>query len=364
LHRVDDDHDHSSSSEPNTGITSLHANAHGSGILDRLQEAIPFFHGHTHGDLQLDEALESSDRGIRALQASLLLLAGTALFQVVVVLMSGSVALLSDTVHNFTDAMTAVPLWIAFSLGRRVANRRYTYGYGRAEDVAGVLIVLFILSSAIFAVYESYDHLVNPRPLENLGWVIAAALIGFAGNEAVALLRIRVGREIGSAALVADGQHARIDGLTSLAVLGGAAGVLAGFERADPIVGLAISAIILFIVKDATVAMWHRLMDAIDPEVIADIESVATATIENMAGVQTVSDLRVRWLGHKLQAEMSITVDEEMSTRSSHHCAEEVRHALFHARPQLTSIIVHIEPDGRGGDDPHRITAHHEGSNQ
>jgi cation diffusion facilitator family transporter len=320
---------------------------------------VPFLHGHQHGDLPLDEALESNERGIRALKLSLLLLGATALFQLAVVLMSGSVALLSDTVHNFTDALTAVPLWIAFSLGRRAASRRYTYGYGRAEDVAGVLIVLFILSSAIFAAYESYDHLVHPRELDNLGWVIAAALIGFAGNEAVAVLRIRVGREIGSAALVADGQHARVDGLTSLAVLGGALGVLAGFERADPIVGLLISAVILIIVKDAAVAMWHRLLDAIDPDVIQDIETVAQSTIAPIEGVRSVGDLRVRWLGHKLQAEMSITVDEEMSTRRSHDCAEEVRHALFHARPQLTSIIVHVEPDGRDGDDPHRLTAHH-----
>ena len=340
-------------------IAHEHADGHGSGPLALLAGFVPFLHGHKHGDLPLDEALESSERGIRALKLSLLLLGATAMFQLAVVLMSGSVALLSDTVHNFTDALTAVPLWIAFSLGRRAASRRYTYGYGRAEDVAGVLIVLFILSSAVFAAYESYDHLVHPRELDNLGWVIAAALIGFAGNEAVAVLRIRVGRDIGSAALIADGQHARVDGLTSLAVLGGALGVLAGFERADPIVGLLISVIILFIVKDAAVAMWHRLLDAIDPEVIQDIETVAQSTIAPIEGVRSVGDLRVRWLGHKLQAEMSITVDEEMSTRRSHDCAEEVRHALFHARPQLTSIIVHVEPDGRGGDDPHRLTAHH-----
>ncbi len=135
------------------------------------------------------------------------------------VLISGSVALLADTIHNFSDALTAVPLWIAFALGRRAASRRYTYGYGRAEDVAGVVIVGMIFFSALVAAYESYQKIVNPQPLSNLGWVMVAAVVGFLGNEAVAIFRIRIGREIGSAALIADGQHARVDGITSLAVL-------------------------------------------------------------------------------------------------------------------------------------------------
>ena len=336
-----------------------HGHEHSSGFWGRLTELVPFFGGHTHGELPVDEALESSERGIRTLQLSLVLLAATALFQVIIVLISGSAALLSDTVHNFTDALTAVPLWVAFSLSRRKASSRYTYGYGRAEDIAGVFIILAILASALFAAYESYDHLVHPRSLNNVGWVIGAAIAGFIGNEAVALLRIRTGREIGSAALVADGQHARADGLTSLAVLLGALGVLAGWRQADPLVGLLIAAAILYIIKDVSVQMWHRLMDAIEPEVVRDIENTARSTVAGVEGVEGISNLRVRWLGHKLQAEMSLTVDQDMSTRLSHDHAEEVRHALFHARPQLTSVIIHVEPDGHGGDDPHRLTSHH-----
>src|SRR5262249_46233929 len=155
--------------------------------------------------------------GIRALKVSLAGLAVTAILQVVVVMVSGSVALMADTIHNFADALTAVPLAIAFSLGRRKPNKRYTYGYGRAEDLAGVFIVFMIALSAVIAAWEAIRRLVNPEDVHHVGWVIAAGLIGFAGNELVAVYRIRVGRDIGSAALVADGLHARTDGLTSLA---------------------------------------------------------------------------------------------------------------------------------------------------
>jgi cation diffusion facilitator family transporter len=184
---------------------------------------------------------------------------------------------------------------------------------------------------------------------------MVAAIVGFLGNEAVAVLRIRVGRQIGSAALVADGQHARVDGLTSLAVLVGALGVLAGFRLADPLVGLLITVAILFIVKDTAITMWRRLMDAVEPEVVDNIERTAAA----VPGVEGVHDVRVRWLGHKLQAELHATVDEELPTRESHRIVEEVRHALFHAQPRLAVVNVHVDPCGHGGEDAHALTAHH-----
>jgi len=323
-----------------------------------LREAIPFLHGHSHGEANVDAALETSERGIWALKVSLLGLGATALFQVIVVLVSGSVALLADTIHNFSDALTAVPLWIAFALGRRAASRRYTYGYGRAEDVAGVVIVGMIFFSAMVAAYESYQKIVNPQPISNLGWVMVAAVVGFLGNEAVAIFRIRVGREIGSAALIADGQHARVDGITSLAVLLGALGVLAGFPLADPIVGLLITVAILFIVKDTAVIMWHRLMDAVEPEVVDNIERVAST----VPGAQDVHGVRVRWLGHRLQAELHITVNEELPTLEGHRISEEVRHELLHAQPKLAVVNIHVDPCGHGGKDPHALTAHHDSS--
>lgn len=311
-----DDHGH----DYEHGHGHGHEHDHDHVMLGWLREAIPFLHGHSHGEANVDAALESSARGIWALKVSLLLLGATALFQLVIVLISGSVGLLADTIHNFGDALTAVPLWIAFVIGRRVATRRYTYGYGRAEDVAGVFIVVLIFVSAVVAAYESIQKIIHPQPLSNVGWVTAAAVIGFLGNEAVAQFRIRVGREIGSAALIADGQHARVDGFTSLAVLVGALGVLLGFPMADPIVGLLITITILFIVKDTVRTMWHRLMDAVEPEVVDVIERTAAAVPD----VEDVHDVRVRWLGHKLGAELHATVDETLSTRESHEIAEEV----------------------------------------
>jgi cation diffusion facilitator family transporter len=253
------------------------------------------------------------------------------------------------------DAVNGIPLWIALIVSRRAATRRYTYGYGRAEDLAGVFIVLLIAVSAVVAGYESYQRFVNPEPLRYVWWVIAAAVIGFVGNEAVGLFEMRIGREIGSAALIADGKHARVDGLTSLAVIGGAAGSLLGFPLADPIIGLLITIAIVFITKDTAVLMWHRLMDAVDPELVDDIERVA-ATVP---GSQAVHDVRVRWLGHKLHAELHVTVNEDLSTRDSHQIAENVRHALFHAQPRLAVINVHVDPCDHHGIESHSMTEHH-----
>ncbi len=353
-HRPDHRHDHSHSHDDHSHPHTHHD--HGSGLGAMIREAVPFLHGHSHGEVNIDSALEASKRGIWALKVSLIVLLITALLQVVVVVISGSVALLADTIHNFSDALTAVPLAIAFLLGRRAATRRYTYGYGRAEDIAGVIIVLMILASALVAGYESYEKFVNPKPLVYVGWVMMASIIGFLGNEAVAVFRIRIGREIGSAALIADGQHARIDGFTSLAVFLGALGSALGFPIADPIVGLLITVAILFIVKDTVVAMWQRLMDAVDPSIVNDLEKAA----QEVHGVEKVDDIRVRWSGHRLLAEMHITVNEDLPTRASHSIAEEVRHALFHVQPKLIEVTVHVDPCGHCGENPHEVTAHHQ----
>lgn len=347
-HHGHEHHDHHDHSHPHE-----HEGHHGT--LGWLLDAIPFLHGHSHGEANVDQVLETSNRGIWALKVSLVGLFLTALFQLTVVLLSGSVSLLADTIHNFSDALTAVPLWIAFTLARRPANRRYTYGYGRAEDIAGVIIVLMIFASSLVAGYESYQKFLHPEPLRYVWWVIAAALIGFVGNEAVAIFRIRIGKEIGSAALVADGQHARVDGLTSLAVLFGALGSLLGFPLADPIIGLLITIAILFIVKDTVVTMWRRLMDAVDPQMVDEVEREALA----QAGVMDVHDVRMRWIGHKLHTELHITVDEDLPTLQSHQIAEQVRHALFNAESKFAAVTVHVDPCGHSGIDPHALLAHH-----
>jgi len=312
-------------------------------------------HSHETAD-KLDAALESSAQGMRALWVSLAVLGATALAQAAVVAVSGSVALLGDTVHNAADALTAVPLGIAFVLGRRAANRRFTYGYGRAEDLAGLVIVLTIAASAAFAAWAAVGRLLDPRPVTDLPAVAAAALVGFAGNEWVARYRIRVGRRIGSAALVADGLHARTDGFTSLAVLLGAAGSALGLRLADPVVGLAITAAIVLVLRDAAREVLRRMLDAVDPALVDRAERAALA----VPGVRSVGELRLRWVGHRLRAELAVVVNGEATLRQAHAIAVAAEHALLHALPRLTAALVHADPAPVPGErDPHLALAHH-----
>jgi cation diffusion facilitator family transporter len=336
-----------------------HEHAHGTaGRLARWRHRMAHMvkpHSHEAAD-KVDSALESSARGLRALWTSLAVLGVTAVAQAVVVLVSGSVALLGDTVHNAADALTAVPLGIAFVLGRRAATRRFTYGYGRAEDLAGIVIVLTIAASAGFAAWSAVDRLFNPRDMGHIGVVAAAAVVGFLGNECVARYRIRVGREIGSAALVADGLHARTDGFTSLAVLLSAGGAALGWRVADPIVGLLITLAILLVLRDAAREVFRRIMDAVDPALV----EAADAALRTVPGVREVGELRLRWVGHKLRAEVAVVVDGELSVRAAHQVAVEAEHALLHAVPKLTTALIHADPEpAPGEDDPHLALAHH-----
>lgn len=331
--------------------------AHG-GRLARLRHTARHLltpHSHESAD-KTDPALESSAKGMRALWVSLAVLGATALAQVVVVILSGSVALLGDTVHNAADALTALPLAVAFVLGRRAATRRFTYGYGRAEDVAGIVIVLTIAASAVFAAWTAVDRLLDPQRISYLPAVAAAAVVGFLGNEWVARYRIRVGREIGSAALVADGLHARTDGFTSLAVLLGAGGAAIGWRLADPIVGLLITAAIVLVLRDAAREVFRRVMDAVDPALVDAAELALLA----VPGVRAVGELRLRWIGHRLRAEVAVVVDGELTVRQAHHVAVEAEHALLHAVPKLTAALVHADPAaGPGEADPHAVLNHH-----
>ncbi|MEV4019472.1 cation diffusion facilitator family transporter [Nonomuraea angiospora] len=312
--------------------------------------------GHTHDSAdKTDAALETSSRGMRVLAVSFVVLMVTAAVQAVIVVASGSVALLGDTLHNVADALTAVPLAIAFSLGRRAATRRFTYGYGRAEDLAGIVIVLLIAASAAMAGYEAVTRLLNPQDLRAVGWVAGAAVVGFAGNEWVARYRIKVGREIGSAALVADGLHARTDGFTSLAVLLGAGGAALGFPLADPIVGLLITFAICFVLRDAAREIYHRLMDAVDPALVDRAEHILGA----VDGVHHVGSVRLRWIGHSLHAEVEIQVDHDMSVVDAHAVAVEAEHRLIHELPRLRAATVHTDPHGPAGADHHASLSTH-----
>jgi cation diffusion facilitator family transporter len=325
-----DDHGHSHGHD--------HDHDHPKGLRGAIKE---IFAPHSHDAADsVDSALESSAAGIRAVKISLLVLGLTAIAQIIIVIFSGSIALVADTIHNFSDALTAVPLWIAFALSTKAATRRYTYGFGRVEDLAGLFVVAMITLSAIIAGYEAIMRLIHPQPIEHVAWVALAGLLGFIGNEWVALYRIRVGRRIGSAALVADGLHARTDGFTSLAVLVGAAGVALGFPLADPIVGLLITVAILAVLRTTVRDVFRRLIDGVDPKFI----DTAKAALAAQPGVRSVHSVRMRWIGHRLHADAELDIDPKLSLAEAHRIAHDSEHDLIHAVPKLTTAIIHAYP--------------------
>jgi cation diffusion facilitator family transporter len=315
-----------------------HGHDHHGGLRGVLSD---IFRPHSHDSADsFDSALESNERGTRAVRISFVALLATSVIQLVIVVATSSIALLADTIHNFSDALTAVPLFLAFRLSRRSPNRRYTYGYRRAEDFAGMFVIVMITLSAVVAAWEAATRLVHPHKLEHLGALFIAGLAGLVGNELVALYRIREGNAIGSAALVADGYHARTDGFTSLAVAVGAVGVWAGFDRADPIVGLGISIAIFAVLRGAARQVWYRLMDAVDPAIIDRIETSAAA----VSGVKNVHTAHARWLGHRLVAEVSVAVDGSLAVTDGHAIAAEVSHQLLHEVRHLDEVHVHVDP--------------------
>jgi cation diffusion facilitator family transporter len=318
--------------------------AHDSSVWSRVTHAISgFAGGHSHDTAdQVDEVLEADADGRRALLISLAGLAGTAGIQAVVVLLSGSVALLGDTLHNVADALTAVPLLIAFRLARRPPNKRYTYGYGRAEDLAGLFVIAMIALSSALAGYEAIARLIHPRDVGYLWAVAAAAVVGFIGNEVVARYRIAVGRRIGSAALVADGLHARTDGFTSLAVLLGAGGVGLGWRQADPMIGLGITVAILGVLRSAVRQVGARLMDAVDPGLVER----ASAAVTSVTGIGEVRELRIRWIGHTLRAEVDVTVPAELTVTEAHDLAHYAEAHLLDQVRRLSAATVHTSPAG------------------
>jgi cation diffusion facilitator family transporter len=316
-----------------------HEHEHGhDGLLARLLHMV---RPHSHDPSQsTDQALEASEEGKRAVLVSLAVLGVTALIQAGVVVLSGSVALLADTVHNLSDALTAVPLWVAFTLARRPPSRRFTYGLGRVEDLAGLVVVLMIAASAVVAAWESIRKIGDPTPVSHLWVVVAAGVVGFLGNEIVAVYRIRVGTRIASTALVADGRHAQADGLTSLGVVVGAIGVALGYPVADPLVGLLITVAILVILYGAVRDVGRRLLDGVDPGLVTRAESV----LGGVPGVVDVHEVRMRWIGHRLRADAVLAVDPRLDVGQGHDIATAAGATMKGALPQLDAVTVHIEP--------------------
>jgi cation diffusion facilitator family transporter len=329
---------------------NIQGHAHGEQASEGLGHAVG--HGHTHGIV--DPEITTTARGLWALKWSFVALFATALIQLAVVILSSSVALLADTIHNFGDAATAIPLGIAFLFARRPPSPRFTYGFGRVEDLAGLAVILTIAGSAVVAAYEAIQRLVHPRPVSHLGAIVAASIIGFLGNEAVAIFRIRAGKQIGSAALIADGYHARTDGWTSLAVLVGAVGVHFGYPIADPIIGLVITVAILGVVWGSVKIVFSRMLDGVEPEIIDQAQAIA----REVNGVTDVTDVRARWLGHRLRAEVNISVRPELTVTAAHKIAKAVEHQLEHHVQFLSGAIIHVDPATNAGESAHRQGPH------
>jgi cation diffusion facilitator family transporter len=328
-----------------------HAHSHN----DPHEHSHEHSHSHTHG--AIDPSILDTQQGIAAVKWSFLGLLVTALLQLAIVFLSNSTALLADTIHNFTDAATAFPLWIAFTLAHCKPTKRFTYGYGRVEDLAGLMVILAIASSAVGAAYVAIDRLFHPQTVGYIGAVMGASVIGFLGNEVVARIRIRAGQKIGSAALIADGFHARADGFTSLSVLIGALGVWLGYPLADPLVGLFISIVICRVVWQSSKSVFTRLLDGIDPVVIEEIKDAML----RVPGVHEVMEVRVRWLGHRMHAEVNMTVNSDLSIERGHEIATEARHEVLHRLRYLSNATIHLDPMNASGEEHHRIAQHAHG---
>ncbi|MGZ0152842.1 cation diffusion facilitator family transporter [Kribbella sp. WER1] len=346
-------HDHKHPHDDHEPAGHGHGHDHHDGFLGKLKEIfVP--HSHDSAD-KVDSALEASKEGMRCLKISFAGLIVTALIQTVIVIYTNSVALLGDTLHNYADALTAIPLAVAFLVGRRLATRSYTYGFGRAEDLAGIIVVVLIALSSAYAGYEAVMRFIHPSDVRHVGVLIIAGVVGFLGNEVVAQYRIRTGKRIGSAALVADGLHARTDGFTSLAVVLSAIGAWLGFPLADPIIGLLITIAILFVLRDAAREVYRRLMDAVDPALVDRTEQVIRST----PGVVDVSAVHLRWIGHALRAEARITVDSSSSLIDAHHISHQVEHDLVHGVHRLSSATIHPEPLPHDSAAAHDLVSHH-----
>lgn len=319
-------------SHSHTHAEDAHGHTHRHGLLGWFDNIFGA-HSHDHRELAADRSFANNKAAVRTVWLALGALAVTSILQVAIVAISGSVSLLADTAHNIGDAANSVPLLIAFYIARRAATKRFTYGYGRGEDVAGILIVVSILVSAGIVFWESFNRLIDPEPMRNIGWVAAAGIIGFAGNSAVAVMQIRMGNRIGSEALVSDGLHARTDGLTSLAVLVAAGGAWLGAPLVDPIIGLVIGVAILFISWDAMKRIGGRLMDSVDPELTEQVE----IAVCNRPTVQSINVLRLRWIGHRLHGDLRVTVADEADAWEA---VADIRHQLGHDVPQLDDLVI------------------------
>jgi len=305
-------------------------------------------HGHVHG------VAMGHDRGaLRVVAISSLVLAGVAALELTAAALSGSAAVFADGLHNLGDVSTTVALAGAFILSRRAPTRRFPYGYHRGEDLAGLVVLGLIVASAVASGVTSIEHLVHRPRLANIPLALVVALVGFAGNEAVAQYKTAAGRRMGSMALVADGRHSRLDGLASLGAAVGVLGALLGAPMLDPIAGLALTGVIAVVAWETGRTVTGRLLDEADASLVATIETVARTT----PGVLAVSEARARWLGRRVLAELTLELAPDAPLSRAHALGEEVRHRLYHRIDPLAEVIVHLDPAGDAT--AHQAVSHH-----
>jgi len=303
--------------------------------------------GHGHGISAYGER-----DAVRAVIISAVALGIAAVVEFAASLSGHSAGILADALHNSGDVLTTGILLASFWLGRRPATRRFPAGFGRIEDVATILIVLVIVVTAGAAAWASIAKLLNPQPVGNVPFGIVAAAVGVVANLAVSEYKVRVGRSLHSSALEADGVHSRIDALVSAGAGIGIGLAAAGFGWADPVAGLAITGMILFILAGTVRDLFYRMMEAVDPEVIAEIEEHALS----VRGVLGVHDVRARWIGREMSVVLHVDCDPGLSLRRAHALAVEVEHAVGHAIP-AGRLDVHMDPGT--GHHHHEVDAAH-----
>jgi len=284
---------------------------------------------------------------IRAVVVSAVALGLAAVAEISASILSGSASVLADGLHNAGDVMTSFILLFTFALVRRPATRRFSSGYGRFEDVATLLIVVVIIITAAIAAAESVAKLLHPVTYSNIPLSLAAALIGVVANLGVSEYKVRVGRGIGSESLEADGIHSRIDALVSAGAFAGIGLAGLGLTIADPILGILITVAIVFALAGTVKQLYYRMMDAVDPTIIDELTSSATA----VPGVLAVHDVRVRWVGRELVAVMHVDMDPKSTLENAHAIAMRVEDAVCHEVP-AARLEIHMDP----GTTPHTHT--------
>jgi cation diffusion facilitator family transporter len=272
----------------------------------------------------------------RAMAVSAAGLAVTALLELGLAVVTGSVALLGDALHNLSDVSTSAVVFAGFWVSRRPATTRYPYGYERAEDLAGLGVAMVIWASAVFAGYESVHKLLDAAPTNHPGLGMVGAAFGVVGNQLVARYKLTVGRRIRSATLVADAKHSWLDAISSVGALGGLVLVALGYRWGDPVAGFAVTLFICHVGVEVTRELLHHLMDGVDPD---DLDAARTAAVR-VDGVRA-ADVRGRWMGRTLLLEVETRLDDGLNLADADLINTRVEEGVRAAVPAVGHVHSH-----------------------